>query len=88
MIAKIAAWWNSLPHGVQAVLVGFGSAAGQVLGSKVWDWANNQPVCEAGVAIGACVKFTAVAAIRTGIVAVGGLYLKSSLYKRSPQAQA
>jgi hypothetical protein len=87
MIAKIAAWWASLPHGVQALIVGFGSAAGQVLGSKIWDWANNQPVCAAGVAAMACVKFTAVAAIRTGIVAVGGLYLKSSLYK-SPQAQA
>lgn len=80
MWAKLAAWWNSLPHGVQAVMVAFGGAGFGVLWSAAQQWAGGQPVCATGMTASVCAKGLLVSAIRSGIVAVAGLYVKSSLY--------
>ena len=79
---KIVAWWDSLPHGVQAVIVTFfGAVAGFVV-PIIQNWAAGQPVC--GTNISACLKTDAISAIKVGVSAVIGLYIKSSLYHKQP----
>lgn len=79
MWTKLAAWWNQLPHGVQAVLVGFGGGALGVLEPVVEQWAAGATVCS--VAATACIKGYLLSAVKAGVVAVMGLYIKSSFHK-------
>lgn len=70
--------WNKLPHLVQAAIVGFGGAAIGVLEPVIQNWASGQVVCS--VAIGVCIKGYLVSAVKAGILAVMGLYVKSSFH--------
>ncbi len=72
---KIAQFWNSLPHQVQAVLVFF---AGSVLGTlaKYVDAPN------ACLSL-ACWRGYIVQSLSTGLVAVFALYTKSNFYNKS-----
>ena len=81
MWTKLVAWWDGLPHGVQAVIVAFGGAALGVVEPVVEQWATGTAVCT--VAVGACVKAYALSAAKAGILAVMGLYIKSSFYRHS-----
>lgn len=76
---KIVAWWNALPHYVQAVIVAFVGAVVGALEPVIGQWAYGQQVCT--VALGACLKAYLVSAAKAGILAVLGLYIKSSFHK-------
>ena len=80
MFDKIKAWWNALPHGVQAVVVLFGGGVIGVLEPVVEHWAQGQVVCT--VAIGPCVVGYLVSAAKAGVLAVLGLYLPSSFHRQ------
>jgi hypothetical protein len=79
MWTKFSAWWNSLPHAVQAVIVAGGGAALGVLEPVVEQWASGTAVCT--VAVGTCVKGYIISAAKAAVLAVMGLYIKSSLYQ-------
>jgi len=79
MESKLAAFWNGLPHQAQAVFVALGGGIIGVLEPVIEHWASGQVVCT--VATGLCIKGYAVSALKAGILAVMGLYVKSSLYQ-------
>lgn len=79
MWQKLVAQWDGLPHGMQAVIVGFGGGALGVLEPVIEQWAGGAAVCS--VALGLCVKTYLLSAVKAGCVAVMGLYIKSSLHK-------
>lgn len=79
MGAKLAAWWNGLPHMVQAVIVAGGGAAIGVVEPVIEQWASGATVCT--VALALCVKGYAISAVKAAVLAVTGLYIKSSFYK-------
>ena len=79
MWQKLVAWWGGLPHTVQAVIVAFGGAAFGVLWNVVQQWASGQQVC--AVALGPCVKAYVISAVKAGVIAVAGLYIRSSYHK-------
>ena len=83
MTEKIAAWWNQLPHGVQAAIVAFGGGVLGFVEPILQDWASGTAVCQAP--FWACVRGFAVSGLKAGIMAVMGLYIKSSLYHSKPQ---
>lgn len=76
----LAAWWNSLSHPAQAGIMAFAGAAFGVLWNAIDNWAHGQTICT--VAAKACALGYLSAAIKSGVVAVAGLYTKSSLYSR------
>jgi len=78
-MTKFLAWWNGLPHYVQAVIVAFGGGAVGVLEPVIEQWASGQPVCT--VALGLCMKGYLVSAVKAGVLGVIGLYIKSSFHK-------
>jgi hypothetical protein len=80
MWSKISAYWDSLPHGTQAVIVAFGGGFMGVVEPVVEHWATGQPVC--AIAVGACIKGYLVSGVKAGVVAVMGLYLKSSYHAK------
>jgi len=79
MNAKLAAaWWNGLPHPVQAGIVAFGMG---VLGFGepiLQNWVQGGAVCSAAFSV--CAKGYLISALKAGIAGVMGLYIKSSLY--------
>ena len=77
---KMAAWWNGLNHGVQAAIVAFGGGIVGVVEPVLQNWASGQAVCS--VAVSACLKGYAISAVKAGVMAVLGLYVKSSLYHK------
>lgn len=80
MWTKLTAWWASLPHQVQAVLVGFGGGAGGVIEKVVEQWATGQVVCS-GLVL-PCLETYCISALKAGVIAVMGLYIKSSYHKQ------
>jgi hypothetical protein len=71
-------WWVSLPHWAQAALTLFGGATVGVLYPAVSAWANSQPVQLCAGATGwVCLKIVVINAIKSGVLAVIGLYLPS-----------
>jgi hypothetical protein len=66
MIAKIKAFWGTLPHSVQAAIVTFASAA---FGTFV------HAASEQGCYTGACLKHYAATAITTGLIALRAFYM-------------
>lgn len=85
MWQKIVTWWDSLPHWLQAPIVLFGTTVAAVLVPVVYSWTQGQTVCT--VAFWPCVAGYLKDALKLGIGAVIGLYIKSSLY-RTPSAPA
>ncbi len=79
MGAKLAAWWNGLPHAVQAVIEAAGAGFLGVAEPVIQQWASGATVCT--VALGACIKGYAISAAKAAVAAVLGLYVKSSFYK-------
>ena len=79
MWAKLVAWWDEVPHVVQAGLLLFVTTAGGVLIPVLYGWTQGQTVCT--VAFWPCVVGYLKEAIKTGIGAVIGLYIKSSFHK-------
>jgi len=79
MWTRIVALWNNLPHYVQAVIMAFGAGLFGVLWNVVKQWANGQQVCT--VATWPCVESYLVSGVKAGIIAVIGLYTKSSYHK-------
>lgn len=75
MIAKIQAYWNSLPHALQAMILLFAGAAWGVLKHNLFDAPQ---ACYTAV----CLRSYAVAALHAGILAVVALYIPSSLGKK------
>ena len=75
---KLAAWWNGVPHLWQAVMVAFGGGALGVLEPVVQNWASGVAVCS--VAVGVCINGYLVSAVKAGVMAVIGLYIKSSFH--------
>ena len=82
MWTKLVAWWDGLPHGVQAVIVAFGGAVGGFLEPVVQNWASGQAVCTTPAWV--CLRTYVISAIKVGVSAVIGLYIKSSLYHKQP----
>ena len=76
---KIVAVWDSIPHYIQAPIVLFAGAAGGVLIPVIYNWANGQTVCT--VTAWPCIEGYLKEALKTGIAAVFGLYIKSSIHK-------
>lgn len=71
---KLKAFWNSLPHAAQAVIVLFAATAAGSVANAI-----NQPGACTSLS---CIGHYAKAGLSTGIAAVAGLYMKSSLYSR------
>lgn len=73
MIAKIQAFWNSLPHAAKTVIVIFCGAAYGVLHQQL----SGNAACFSN----ACLKADAIEAARTGSAAVIALYIPSPFKK-------
>ena len=73
MLTKIQAYWNSLPHQLQATIMLFAGAALGVLQHSL----SSPDACLTGP----CLKGYAIAAIQAGLAAVAALYIPSSLGK-------
>jgi hypothetical protein len=82
MWKRIAAWWSGLPHGLQAALVGFGGGALGVLEPVIQNWSEGKAVCAVAAAV--CVKGYLYSAIKAGVMAIFGLYIRSSYHKATP----
>jgi len=80
MWSKLVAFWNGLPHLIQAAIAAFAGAAFSVLWTALKAWANGQAVCT--VAFWPCVGGYLSQAVKGGIIAIGGLYTKSSFYNK------
>ena len=66
--AEILAFWRSLPHQLQAMIVVFASAAATFLGGWLWDG----PSCWTWF----CLKHTLGAACGAGYIAVHAFYMR------------
>ena len=73
MLAKIRAYWNSLPHQVQAGIMLFGGAAFGLLQHKL----STPDACLTGT----CLKGYVIAAGHAGIAAVIALYIPANVGK-------
>ena len=80
MWQKIVNWWNGLPHWLQAIIFAFGGGLVGVLEPVIENWSKGQQVCT--VALWPCVATYLLSGVKAGILAVIGLYTKSSLYHR------
>ena len=75
MWTALANFWSSLPHPVQAAVVLFGGD----LGGAIYAGISSPNACWTAACLGAY----ALTGLKTGIVAVLGLYIPSSLYQKT-----